>query len=145
MSMEHVYKKCKSEIGHECLVTLEKPLEGFMCNESRSSVINKEFAKFRCNGLLAVSIFDLFFKENLYSILHKTKVRSSKIFTEYKVGFMVKPNCFDDDMEEVYAPRIHYFLTCEAARCYDLDRGWCKTINHEILGEDGDLLYPIKK
>jgi hypothetical protein len=121
MSLEHVFKKCKSEIGHECLVTLKKPSKGFICNESRCSVINKNFAKFRCNGLLVVSIFDLFLKENLYSIIHETKVRSSKICTEYKVGYVVTPNYFDENIENVCAPGIHYFLTYEAARCYDLD------------------------
>jgi hypothetical protein len=76
----HVFKKCESaETGHECLVTLKKPeinenFPIFLCNEFRLAVKNKDFAKFRCNGLFVVKIFDLVSKVNLNAIVHKTSI-----------------------------------------------------------------------
>jgi hypothetical protein len=71
----HVFKKCKSEeTGHDCIVMLEKPTNYFLCNESRKSVINKNMAKFRCNGIVVVTIFDLVSRVTVNSIMHKTEI-----------------------------------------------------------------------
>ena len=141
-----VFKKCKSrETGHECLVTMKKPQLDFACNESRSGVVNKECAKFRCNGLLVVSIFDLVLKIELHSIIHKTKVMSRRIVTEYKVGSIVKPHDFDENLNNICSSGIHYFLTRKAAEWYSLEMGCCKTIDGEICNENGGPLYPLKK
>jgi hypothetical protein len=141
---EYVFKKCKSELGHECFVTLEKPSEDelrFVCNESRHSVVNKNFAKFRCNGLLVVSIFDLVSNMKLYSIIHKTKVRSTRILTEYKVGSIVKPHHFDHDLEKVCTHGIHYFLSYQAAKAYNLKLGYIHTNDYVQYDENGVVLY----
>jgi hypothetical protein len=144
-SSDIVFKKCKSrENGHECLLTMEKPQSNFACNESRSGVLNKDLAKFRCNGLLVVSIFDLVLKIELNSIFHKTKVHSSRILTVYKVGWIVKPDYFDLNLEYVCTSGIHYFLTRKAAECYSLNLGYC-IINGSMYGDNGYFLYPLKK
>jgi hypothetical protein len=131
---DHVFKKCRSrDTGHECLLTMKKPQVDFICNESRTSVVNKEFSKFRCNGLLVVSIFDLVLKVELNSIFHTTNITYGFFITEYTVGLIVTPNHFDENLEQICAAGIHYFLTRRAAECYNLEWGLCNN------NENGEL------
>lgn len=116
----HVFKKCFDNLTrHTCLVMLEKPSDGFLCNESRETVINKDFAKFRCNGLIVVLIFDLVDHISIYSILHVTRATYPPSLTFYAVGELVKPDDYYTDLETICAPGIHYFLTLKAAQGYD--------------------------
>jgi hypothetical protein len=120
----HVFKKCHDNLtGHDCIVMLEKPLTGFICNESRKSVINKDMAKFRCNGLIVILIYDVVSQKTVSQILHKPNHWGG--LTTYKVGEMVRPNRFDDDLDEICTCGIHYFLTLKAAMSYDIEHGCC--------------------
>jgi hypothetical protein len=125
---------------------MKKPQLDFKCNESRASVVNKDFAKFRSNGLLVVSIFDLVLKVELNSIFHTTITRNGYYngyyITEYEVGLIVKPEYFDENLEKICAAGIHYFLTRTAAVDYDLEYcyciidGWKYNDHGEFLGRD---------
>ncbi len=58
----------KGGIKYNCLVILEKPTENFQCNENRKRVVDKNFAKFRCNGLITVAIYIICIPRNLFII-----------------------------------------------------------------------------
>lgn len=114
----HVFKRCRSfEKNHECLVMLEKPMNGFLCNESRKTVINKDFAKFRCNGLIVILIFDLVDHTCISWVNHISPIYYN-MNTLYEVGKLVKPDFFDSDLNEICTHGIHYFLTLKAAKGY---------------------------
>ena len=136
----YVYKKCMStETYNECILMLKKPDHkidkdldqntgrNFQCNETRSKVVDKDFAKFRCNGLIVVVIFDMVFKKTLDWITHRN--RNTYVVVRYQVGHYIKPDSFDEDLEKVCGKGIHYFLTMEAAISYNLYWGYC------IVGE----------
>jgi hypothetical protein len=135
----NVFKKCISEeTNHECLVMLEKPSIDFCCNETRS-VTNKNTAKFRCNGLVVVTIFDLTSHILVDSILHKTVTYDNRtILTTYKVGDFVEPDSFDTDLDEVCTNGIHYFLTLKAAIGYKKKKGYCIIDGHRY-DDDGNI------
>jgi hypothetical protein len=59
---------------------MKKPQLGFDFNESRASVVNKDFAKFRCNGLFVGFILNLTSQVELNSIRHKTKVTEGTFY-----------------------------------------------------------------
>jgi hypothetical protein len=127
----HVFKKCHDNVtNHGCIVMLEKPLTDFICNESRYSVKNKEMAKFRCNGLNVVLIYDLVLQEPVSQILHETKLWG--FLTHYKIGEFVKPDHFDDELDKICASGIHYFLTLKAAMSYNIEEGCCIIGNTEF-------------
>jgi hypothetical protein len=139
---EHVFKKCIAmDNNHECIVMLEKPSFGFVSNESRKRVINYNIAKFRCNGLKVVLIFDLVDKIKLHAIDHEN-IQTSMI-TCYKVGSFVSPDGFDPDLDKVCAKGIHYFLSPEAAKSYDLNSGFC-IINYIHFDENGCQYNPYE-
>jgi hypothetical protein len=118
---------------------LEKPLTDFICNESRRSVINKYWAKFRCNGLNVVLIYDLILQKTVSFIGHETyRWGIPIIVTRYKVGEVVKPDQFDYNLDKVCTHGIHYFLTIEAAMSYDIQQGYC-IIGGESFGIHGNL------
>jgi hypothetical protein len=126
MSFEEMFKNCNSNhvfkksfdifTRHDCLVMLEKPSIGFICNEYRKSVKNKDMAKFRCNGLAVVSIFDEVDKIFRSFIRHLTILPYTT--TSYEVGKLVKPNSFNPNLDEICTHGIHYFLTLKAAKGY---------------------------
>jgi hypothetical protein len=130
----HVFKKCCDNVtGHDCILMLEKPQIGFICNESRKSVINKDMAKFRCNGLNVVVIFDLELQEIVNSIIHNTNSWSiPKTLTWYQVGSFVKPDDFNTDLNIICSNGIHYFLTLQAALSYDIGKGRCCIDDNEF-------------
>jgi hypothetical protein len=135
-----VFKKCKSEeTGHDYIVMLEKPVIDFICNESRKSVINKNTAKFRCNGLIVVTIFDLVSQVTVNSITHKTDLIFQRV-THYEVGKVVKPDWFDFELDQICTHGIHYFLTLKAAFGYDIEHGGC-VINGLLFDNNGKQIY----
>ncbi len=58
MNKGYVFKRCYGNL-YNCTVVLTNPDNDFKCNEFRSKIGNLEFAKFRCNGLITVAIYDL--------------------------------------------------------------------------------------
>jgi hypothetical protein len=85
-------------------------------------------AKFRCNGLIVVAIFDLHEKITIDEIWHETTVYDGTILfrkaTWYKVGTFIEPDGFDSNMDKICTTGIHYFLTPKAAICYNFIQAW---------------------
>jgi hypothetical protein len=134
--VRHVFKKCISmENNHEHLVMLEKPKDGFLCNESRNQISDRNMAKFRCNGLMVRAIFNIIAEIQVFSIQHKNE--NTSIIIDYKVGQFVEPDWFDPNLDNVCAPGIHYFLTPEAAKSYQFSCGHC-IIGNRIYDDDGN-------
>jgi hypothetical protein len=115
---------------------LEKPSDGFLCNESRKTVINKDFAKFRCNGLIVILIFDIVDNTYISRINHITQINNTK--TLYKVGKLVEPDFFDSDLNDICSHGIHYFLTLIAAVYYD--EGIC-VIDNVTYDDNGKAFF----
>ncbi len=107
-----VFKKCG-----EFIVVLEKP-EDVLCNEMRTGIIDKNFAKFRANGLWCK--FIIHFK----TFACPTKIRHDVVYGTknivYKIGEFITPDDYNKDIEKVCTNGIHYFLTLEAAFYYNL-------------------------
>jgi hypothetical protein len=135
----HVFKKCRQwHTGHDCIVMLEKPANDFICNESRT-VVNRNMAKFRCNGLLVKIIFDLVLNIELLRIVHETIVCYTRHQTIYEVGCIVTPNYFDTNLDAVCTYGIHYFLTLRAAIGYDFNKRRC-IIDDVVYDDNGGTL-----
>ncbi len=110
-----VFKKCKNE---HCIVILKKPNENFKCNENRKNIGNKNIAKFRCNGLITVAIFNLKTEEFIDYVNHLTYFYGTRI-TTYKVNKLTLPDLYDERESEICSHSIHYFLSLETAWTYD--------------------------
>ena len=85
-------------------------------NESRADIFDSNFAKFRCSKALVVDIEDFWTKEK--TNIDKSIYRESFI---YEVGKEVVPDIYNEDLNIVCAPGIHYFKTKEAAEAYFLE------------------------
>ncbi len=134
----HVFKKCISMYNeHPCILMLEKPIDDFFCNESRQWVTDSKWAKFRCNGLIVLIIYDLVTNITLDEIWHLN--HNSNCMTNYKVNTFVKPNGFDSDLDRVCGQGIHYFLTPEAAESYSFYWG-CIVIDDKKYNENGKCI-----
>jgi hypothetical protein len=131
--LDVVFKKCKSQYtGHDCLVIGIKPCNRFfddepfqfLCNESRQNIGNKNFAKFRCNGLIILEIYDLVTLETLSFINHTCTLTydwlpSRNVSIKYTVGDFVQPDDYDENIEGICRPGLHYFLSREGALNYE--------------------------
>jgi len=107
---QFVFKACYGTI-----VVLEKPDLGFESNESRKGVVDKDFAKFRCNGLWCRDIIDV------KTMQHKTMVKHRFGCGEptlYKVGQFIRPDAYAYDLNKICAQGLHYFLTLKPALHY---------------------------
>ncbi len=123
---EYMFKKCVSNSTlHKCLVILQKNNNKthFLCNESRSNIKNRFFAKFRCNGAKVVLIIDITTEVPIKSIVHEGPIFNVK--TIYECGQFVFPNYFDGNVDIVCTFGIHYFLSAKAALSYDFCLGHC--------------------
>jgi hypothetical protein len=80
-------------------------------------------AKFRCNGLNVVLIYDLVSQSTEISIIHETNYWG--FLTYYEIGGFVEPDQFDYDLDEICTHGIHYFLTLRAAMSYNIQQGCC--------------------
>ncbi len=76
--------------------------------------MDPNFAKFRCNGLITVAIYDLLNEKFINSIVHAFELK--KIV--YKVNQLSIPDSYDENLNEVCASGVHYFLTLEPALNY---------------------------
>ena len=109
---EFVYKSCNKE----WIVVLQK-LPDTITNEVRSDVKNKLYAKFRANKLIVVDIIYKFDNNRTINQIENS-VYSNKIIV-YKKGNIVSAN-FDENLNKVCAPGIHYFKSLEAAFYYEI-------------------------
>jgi hypothetical protein len=134
----HVFKKCISmNNNHPCILMLEKPIDDFLCNESRRWVTKYDMAKFRCNGLTVSIIYDSVENVTLDEIWHRNY--NCDIVTQYKVDKFVNPNGFDCNLDRVCGTGIHYFRTLEAAESYSFYWGCC-VIGDKKYDENGNRI-----
>ncbi len=119
----YVFKKCEAKTytkNYSCLVVLKKPVKDFQCNESRKDIVDPNFAKFRCNGLITVAIYDLINTKFIDSITHKCTMYLGFKKILYQVGKLSIPDLYDANIDEVCTNGIHYFITLEAALNYGI-------------------------
>ena len=98
------YKACRNSI-----VTLEL-LEDTINNEKRDGVVDKKYAKFRCNTAKVVNIRNIKTGEKINSDI--------SIFDGnfvYNLGNVIMVTYFNENLNEVCARGIHYFKTKGAA------------------------------
>lgn len=112
-----VFKRC-STYEYDYIVALKKPIENFKSNEEREDVVDPKFAKFCCNGLITVLIYDLLKHKFINNFINDNYAQS----TEYRVGNLVTPDTYDENIDNIFTHGIHYFLTFNAAFKY-LNRG----------------------
>jgi trehalose utilization protein len=111
----YVFKRCQSFFNpYDCILVLQKPKENFQCNEERLNIKDKNYAKFRCNGLIAVAIYDL--TSNIFrpSLTHRPF--SHEVI--YSLGKLTTPDFYDNNVNRVCSFGIHYFLSLSAAVNY---------------------------
>ncbi len=135
-----VFKKCKGVkpegIKYKCLVVLKKPNENFQCNENRKRVIDKNFAKFRCNGLITVAIYNMYTKQFVNYLYHRIRLVSGSYEIAYEVKNISIPDDYDQNLDVICTSGIHYFLSLEAALNYKYG-----ILERYVTGDDG--LYRI--
>lgn len=117
----YVFKKCKDSI-----VVLKK-LEDTITNESRSSVVDKNYAQFRGNKFYVEMIIDITLLQEKYEAANCIwRCKTIK----YVRGTIVEEKDFDTDLENILAEGIHYFLTfepayyCHIGKTNGLYKGW---------------------
>ncbi len=121
MNKDFVFKKCREyegDVKHKCLVILKKPITDFKCNESRSGIVDTNFAKFRCNGLITVAIYNMYTKNFIDYLHHRMENFSGSYEVLYKVEQLTIPHDYNEYIEIICTSGIHYFLTLEAALNY---------------------------
>lgn len=102
-----------TDVRRVALVTLQL-LDESKTNEMRSNVVDSEFAKYRANKALVVSIEDVLDENEVkegYSQYNPTFL--------YRVGEIVESE-FDDNTNKVCSSGIHYFKTKDQAKWYFL-------------------------
>ena len=100
------YKSCGDYI-----VTMKK-LPDTVTNESRKDVVDPLYSKFRADKLLVVRIEHKNTDETVTHV-QNTTYRKKKIW--YEVSKEVSVTDYNQDLDEVCAPGIHYFLSRDAA------------------------------
>ncbi len=145
-----VFKRCTSNRNdYDCLVILEKPKENFKCNEERSGIVDKNFAKFRCNGLITVGIYDLFHKKFIDKLEHTVYIDlffyTDQVKITYQVGTITIPDDYNEDAQEICTNGIHYFLNLEAALNYKKGRvTYYKDKKVFVYDHNGNVKIAIK-
>jgi len=115
-----VYKICSDE-KKNYFVVLQKHSH-FLTNESRTNVIDGNYAKFRANKLLVKQIIDLtdmnpdiLYVKNITSYLDEVHFRWCIVNTQYEVNKIINPDKYIVNPQEICAGGIHYFKTMKAA------------------------------
>ena len=97
------YKACRKSI-----VTLEL-LDNSVTNEKRDGIIDKIYAKFRCNKAKVISIINVKTQEKM----EMDRSIYPSVFV-YTLG-EIRKTYFDENLDTVCTRGIHYFKTFEAA------------------------------
>lgn len=109
----YVYKKC--EMNHVSWIVVMKKTPETKTNEGRKNVKDPDKAKFRANLLSVVEIFNIADPSITEKSISNTYCHK---ITVYEVGKDVRPDLFDENLEEVCTYGIHYFKTLEPAYFY---------------------------
>lgn len=136
---ELVYKKCL-----QTYIIVMKKLHDTITNESRTSVVNRDYAKFRANRLEVLLIINLV--NGSISEQSVTNRFSDKTVC-YTVGSIVKPDRFDTDLDSVCSSGIHYFRSLERTYYYNIITNYYNIVTNEDnfdgqlkqWGDDGGL------
>lgn len=117
----YVYKSC-SDIW---LVVMQK-LEDSENNEGRDKVKDPDFAKFRASKLKVIEIINKYEPDvTTQSFTHEFgSEKTGKKLTEYKVGEIVYPDVYDEDIDVVCGGGIHYFKTIKRAYTYKIPKDY---------------------
>lgn len=96
-------------------IAILKKLDDTITNEDRFGVIFKENAKFRANKLECIQIFSKFDPKD-------TRRIGYSLFSGfiYEVGKIILPDNYDENIDIICAPGIHYFLSLNATFYYDM-------------------------
>ena len=108
------YKVARSERSGKLLMVKLAIPDNAKTNGRRSSIVNRRFAKLRCNRAKVLDIYD---PRKPY-IKRKTAKSDWNSKFMYIVGETVKVDDYNDNISVICAPGIHYFETEEAAREY---------------------------
>lgn len=97
-------------------LVIMKKLDTTKTNEDRKAVVDANYAKFRANELQVIKIINITTPET-----ERTQITNDfeGIKLMYKVGEIVKPNSYNDDINEICSNGIHYFKTLESAYYYE--------------------------
>jgi antitoxin component YwqK of YwqJK toxin-antitoxin module len=137
----YVFKSCSKE----WIVILQK-LEDTKNNELRDGVKDSMYAKFRANKLFVVNIVHKFDNSKVSHEIKNSEYADKTIV--YKIWETNEVLNFDENLNKVYAPGIHYFKNPEAAFYYELKtvkNGLCKgwyangKLWYEYAYKDGQL------
>lgn len=122
----YVYKSCRDvlskDLSRKWLVIMKK-LKDTQTNETRSEVINENYAEYRANKLKVVKIINTRnprltkkFIVNKFTSIRELKYEENKI---------VHPDAFDNNLNEVCSNGIYYFKLMDAAYYYsDIPRNY---------------------
>jgi antitoxin component YwqK of YwqJK toxin-antitoxin module len=122
-----VYKSC----GKEWIIVLEKLIDT-ITNETRDSVVDKKYSKYRANKLKVLEIKNKYSDEKI-SELENSVYEEKKLI--YKVGEIVEVDDYDNFEYNICAPGIHYFLNEECAYYYEVGDNY--TGDYHEWNEDG--------
>ena len=103
-------------------------------NSRRSSIVNRRFAKLRCDTAKVLDIYDPI-KPHIKR-KHAGSNWNSKFI--YTVGETLKIDNYNDNISKICAPGIHYFESEEAAQQYARIRNKTYIEHHD---DDGRLLH----
>jgi len=122
--LAEVYRECKG-IPNVCFKRCDHVIVG-MQRAKRDNVMrhveDKRYAKFRTEYISQVMfLYDTVKKQTLDK--HHHCWGTSWIWYEH--GKPVQPNGYHPDIDKTCAPGIHFFLTLEAALCYDPEECSC--------------------
>lgn len=119
----YVYKLCcdvsDKENRTKWLVIMQK-LNISKTNEDRTGVVNKDHVKFRANKLEVVEIIDINDPSiNKDIIVSEYYMNGSTILKSiYRVGNIIEPHSYNENINSICAEGIHYFKTPLTAYYY---------------------------
>jgi antitoxin component YwqK of YwqJK toxin-antitoxin module len=135
----YVFKSCNTKF----IVVLKK-LPDTKTNESRSNVKDPLYAKFRANKLLVVDIINKFTNNTINA--DATSTYKNNTIT-YKKDTIVQVDDFEENLNIISAPGIHYFQNSESAFYYGLVKitfgGLLEVVDRESLDKFNGYM-PIK-
>lgn len=107
---QYVYKLC---LDHYLVIM--KKLDETKTNENRDNIIDVRFAKCRADQLMVCEIINV--DDNFISVKSVVNKYREKTL-EYVVGEIVKPDVFDDCLNNVCSGGVHYFRQLKVAYYY---------------------------
>lgn len=90
-------------------------------NEDRKNIFCKDYVNFRANKLKVVMIFNIYdLSVSRQRIISEYKDELCTKETVYQICGIVEPDCYCEDIDQVFSNGIHYFRTIEAAYHYGI-------------------------